>query len=96
MSDDNNENENPPVGAGGSEAGDRPDDAASRGEEGLPDLDIDALIGSGNESGGRSGRDTGRGSKPEWLEEEVSDDAVEENAILVPKHRRGVVGSRDY
>lgn len=98
MNDDNND-EIPPADAAASEAGDLPSDeepSLARGADDVPDLDMDALIGSGADSGDRSARDAARGSKPEWLEEEVSDEAVEENSILVPKHRRGEVGSRDY
>ena len=37
-----------------------------------------------------------KGVKLEWLETEISDKIVEASVVLVPKHRRGIYGSRDY
>ena len=37
-----------------------------------------------------------KGTKLEWLEHEISDEIVDQGAVLVPKDHRGAYGSRDY
>ena len=59
----------------------------------VPELDLAALHGS---LARRDPNDKLKGAKLEWLETEISDDIVEASAVLVPKHRRGIFGSRDY
>ena len=59
----------------------------------VPELDLAALHGS---FARRDPNDKLKGAKLEWLETEISDEIVEASAVLVPKHRRGIYGSRDY
>jgi len=103
MEDQNNNNENPnlPV-EEQEEAPDLeealPDVTASQADAAnhIPAVDFEAMIGSGANRDARSAADETRGSKLEWLEEEISDETVEANSILVPKNCRGESGSRDY
>ena len=37
-----------------------------------------------------------KGTKLEWIENEISDEIVDQVAVLVPKDRCGSYGSRDY
>ena len=75
-----------------------PDDVGSQAnaENAIPDVDFDALNGTGADQDARPVGDAPRGSKLEWLEEAVSDETIEANSILVPKDRRGKSGGRDY
>ena len=61
----------------------------------VPPIDFDGLLNRRPDAA-RSAEEGLRGSKLEWLENEVSDEAVKANSILVPKNRRGEFGSRDY
>ena len=58
-----------------------------------PELDLEALHGSLARC---NPNDTLKGAKLKWLETVISDEIVQASAVLVPKHRCGTYGSRDY
>ena len=69
------------------------DDDANRGTDNIPSLNLDQMV---FDSGPSSKSKGARGDDIDWLEDEIADDAVERNAILVPKDKRGDFGTRDY
>ena len=94
MNDNQNEVRPPaPEGDDAEEERERHENDAAEGA--VPAVDFDALLNNGMEED-RSSAPDGRGSNLEWLDEEIDDDAVEANAVLVPKGRRGEFGSREY
>ena len=66
---------------------------ADRGADDISSLNLDEMLSS---SGPTSNSAGARGDDIDWLEDEIADDAVERNAVLVPKKKRGDFGSRDY
>ena len=61
--------------------------------EDIPSLNWDALHGTLDRC---NPADELKGTKLEWLKNEISDEIVDQGAVLVPKDRRGAYGSRDY
>ena len=59
----------------------------------VPELDLEALHSSLARC---NPNHTLKGAKLKWLEIEISDEIVEASTVLVPKHRCGIYGSRDY
>ena len=66
---------------------------AERGSDDIPSLNLDEMLSS---SGPTSNSAGARGNDIDWLEDEIADDAIERNAVLVPKKKRGDFGSRNY
>ena len=61
--------------------------------EDIPSLNWDTLDGTLDR---RNPADELKGTKLKWLENEISDEIVDQGAVLVPKYFRGAYGSRDY
>ena len=58
------------------------DDDANRGTDDIPSLTLDQMVSDSRQASNSSGA---QGDDIDWLEDEIANDAVERNAILVPK-----------